>query len=115
VASLDQALTALERAERSAQERERAARPEPARTTPAAPAPQRKTRLSFKEQRELDGMEASLEAAEKAQTAAEAKVSDPAVAADHTKMAAACKALESEQAAVAALYARWQELESKRS
>jgi len=42
-------------------------------------------------------------------------VSDPAVAADHTKMAAACKALESAQAAVAALYARWQELESKRS
>ena len=115
VASLDQALTALERAERSAQERERAARPEPARTPPAVPAPQRKTRLSFKEQRELDGMEAALETAEKAQAAAEAKVSDPAVAADHTKMAAACKALESAQAAVAALYARWQELESKRS
>jgi hypothetical protein len=47
--------------------------------------------------------------------AAEAKVGDPVVAADHTKMAAAGKALESAQAAVAALYARWQELESKRS
>ena len=46
--------------------------------------------------------------------AAEARVADPAIASDHQKMAAACQSLEAAQAAVAALYARWQELESKR-
>jgi ATP-binding cassette subfamily F protein uup len=78
----------------------------------AASGPRR--RLSFKEQRELDGMEAAIAAAEAAQAKAEARVADPAVGADHVKMAAACQALESAQAAVAGLYSRWQELESKR-
>ncbi|NBU42322.1 MAG: ABC transporter ATP-binding protein, partial [Planctomycetia bacterium] len=98
----------------SAQEGERAART-PTTAAPARPAPPTRTRLSYKEQRELDGMEAAIEAAERAHTAAEARVSDPAIAADHQKMAAACADLDRAQAAVAALYARWQELESKRA
>ena len=126
VASLTQALAALERAERGAQERDRAARggaasaaaatAAPATTTAAAPAEPagNRRRLSFKEQRELEGIEAAVEAAERAATTAEARLSEPGVAADHAKMAAACKALETAQAAVATLYARWQELESKR-
>jgi ATP-binding cassette subfamily F protein uup len=117
VASLDQALAALERSERAAAERERAART-PAAQPAAAPKPADaagpRRRLSFKEQRELEGMEAAIEAAEKAHAAAEARVADPSVASDHQKMAAACGALETAQHAVAALYARWQELESKR-
>jgi hypothetical protein len=59
-------------------------------------------------------MEAAVEAAERAATTAEARLSEPGVAADHAKMATACKALETAQAAVTTLYARWQELESKR-
>ena len=45
---------------------------------------------------------------------AEARVSDPSIAADHQKMAAACADLDRAQATVTSLYARWQELESKR-
>ena len=124
VASLDQALAALERSERAAgqAERERAASRPAAVAAPAdadAPAaapdasgPRR--RLSYQEQRELEGMEAAIEAAERAHAAAEASVADPAVAADHPRMAAACRALEAAQAAVARLYERWQELERKR-
>ena len=124
VASLDQALAALERSERAAgqAERERAASRPAAVAAPAdadAPAaapdasgPRR--RLSYKEQRELEGMESAIEAAERAHAAAEASVADPAVAADHPRMAAACRVLEESQAAVARLYERWQELERKR-
>ncbi len=93
-----------------------AARTESAAATPSAPAPtgQRK-RMSFKEQRELDGMEAAIHAAEAAQAAAEARVNDPAVAADHQAMARACRALEEAHTTVTTLYARWQELESRRN
>lgn len=59
-------------------------------------------------------MEAAIEAAERAAATAEARVADPAVAADHARMARACTELEQAQAAVAALYERWQELERKR-
>ena len=71
-------------------------------------------RLNFKEQREFDGMEAAVEAAERAHALAEARVGEPGIAANHAKMAAACQALEVAQLAVTTLYARWQELESKR-
>ncbi|MFO0962551.1 MAG: ABC-F family ATP-binding cassette domain-containing protein [Phycisphaerales bacterium] len=121
VASLPQALAALERAELA---QERAASPASvasaatAASTPAAdpapPASGPRRRLNFKEQRELDGMEAAIEAAERAAATAEARVADPAVAADHARMARACTELEQAQAAVAALYERWQELERKR-
>jgi ATP-binding cassette subfamily F protein uup len=124
VASLDQALAALERSERAAgqAERERAAsRPAavaaPADASAPAAAPDAsgpRRRLSYKEQRELEGMESAIEAAERAHAAAEASVADPAVAADHPRMAAACRVLEESQAAVARLYERWQELERKR-
>ena len=121
VASIDQALAALERAERAVQQRDRAERQggavpaaSDAAVEPSSAASGPRRRLSFKEQRELDGMEAAIAAAEAAQATAEARVADPAVGADHVRMAAACQALESAQAAVATLYARWQELESKR-
>jgi hypothetical protein len=45
---------------------------------------------------------------------AEARVADPAVAADHVKMAAACKSLDEAQEKIHTLYVRWQELETKR-
>jgi ATP-binding cassette subfamily F protein uup len=119
VASLDQALAALARAEQGSDAAARTAARGPAPIVAAAagavasgPGPRRK--LSFKEQRELDSMETAIESAERAHAAAEARVADPAVAADHVRMAAACAELERAQSAVQALYARWQELESKR-
>ena len=119
VASLDQALAALARAEQGSDAAARTAARGPAPIVAAAagavasgPGPRRK--LSFKEQRELDSMETAIESAERAHATAEARVADPAVAADHVRMAAACAELERAQSAVQALYARWQELESKR-
>jgi ATP-binding cassette subfamily F protein uup len=119
VASLDQALAALARAEQGSDAAARTAARGPAPIVAAAagavasgPGPRRK--LSFKEQRELDSMETAIESAERAHAAAEARVADPAIAADHFRMAAACAELEQAQSAVQTLYARWQELESKR-
>ena len=66
------------------------------------------------EQRELDGMELAIEAAERVCADAEAAVADPKVSANHARLAEACQRLESAQASVAALYARWQELEARR-
>ncbi len=116
VASLDQALVALERAERATQERDRAiGRAERAAMveTPPPQASLRK-RLGFKEQREYDGIEAAVHAAEEAARCAETLLHDPVIVADHVKMARACQALDVAQAKVATLYARWQELEDKR-
>ena len=67
------------------------------------------------DQRELDGMESAIEAAERVCADAEAAVADPGIAANHARLADACQRLEAVQAAVAALYARWQELEARRS
>ena len=125
VASLDQALSALERAERETQERDRASqRAEradavragggPSPVTPAQSAAVARKRLNFKEQREFDGIEAAVHAAEEVSHTAEARLRDPAIAADHVKMAQACQALDAAHAKVATLYARWQELESRR-
>ncbi|MSR44602.1 MAG: ABC transporter ATP-binding protein [Phycisphaerales bacterium] len=128
VASLDQALTALERAERATQVRHRESQREvradtqrdaqrDASANAAAPAtfsPALRKKLSYKEQREFDGIERAVHDAEAAAHAAEARVADPEVAADHLKMAQACTALDEAHATVHSLYARWQELESKR-
>lgn len=116
VASLDQALAVLERSEQVAQDESRAARGQSMQTvkSPSAATTPTRKKLSFKEQREFDGIEAAVHAAEDASRLAEARVSDPVVAADHVKMAAACQTLDVAHAKVATLYARWQELESKR-
>ena len=116
VASLDQALASLERAEQASARALRASANASANATaPAMHAPSLKRKLGYIEQRELDGMEAAINAAERACAEAEATVADPKVAANHARMAEACQRLEAAQAAVAALYARWQELEAKRS
>jgi len=70
-------------------------------------------RLSFKEQRELEGIEEAILAAEERKSAAEAALSDPAT---YQKGGEGVVALRAEMDAAAAeaelLYARWQELES---
>jgi ATP-binding cassette subfamily F protein uup len=83
---------------------------------PAAQAPARQQRkpgkLSFKQQRELDGMEAAILAAEERKAGAEAALASPDT---YMKEAARVPALQAELAAAAndveRLYRRWQELQ----
>jgi ABC transport system ATP-binding/permease protein len=87
----------------------------PAAAKPAKPrsvSPSR-PRLSYREQREWDQMEAAIleaeERVEHCRTAAE----EPAVATDHKALHERHAALAAAQAAVEELYARWAELEAK--
>jgi ABC transport system ATP-binding/permease protein len=120
VASLTQALRALAESEVAASKASAAA----ARTTPAAPpsattstavAAPAKKKLSYKEQREFDGMEKAIAAAEKKHTDLEAKLNDAKLVADQAAYAKACDAAGAAQAEIARLYARWEELEQKRN
>ena len=110
-ASLEQAIRA-DLAQRNAAEK--STQPRQAVKPAAKPKPKR-GKLGFNEQREFDSIESDIEKAEQAAEDAEAEILKPAVMADHEKMSAACERLETEQARVAELYARWDELEKKRS
>lgn len=73
-------------------------------------------RLGFKEQRELDGMEAAILAAEQRKSAAEAALADPVTYQQGGAAVAALRAeLEAAGGEAERLYARWQELEAVRS
>ena len=87
------------------------ARPAAPRPAPARPATKR---LSYLEQREWDGMEASILAAEAARDDCEAATHDPAVATDAAALGERYRALEDATAAVDRLYARWAEHDAKR-
>ncbi len=91
------------------------AKPAPA-ATPAKPAaaPPRGKKLSYKEQQEWDGIEAAITAAEEAVAARTADV-EAAATKGRDVLTAACAAMEAAQKQVETLYARWQELEAKRS
>ncbi|MET0406478.1 MAG: ABC-F family ATP-binding cassette domain-containing protein, partial [Cystobacter sp.] len=81
---------------------------------PAAAEPKQARKpgkLSYKEQRELDGMEAAIEAAETRKGALEAQLLDPAVYSSATKAAGVQKELEAAAADVDRLYGRWQALQ----
>jgi ATP-binding cassette subfamily F protein uup len=87
----------------------------PASARGLSPRARRPGKLSFKEQREYEGMEAAILEAEERKSALEARLSDPAT---YQREGAAVPRLQSELAAAAAevdrLYARWQELEALR-
>jgi ATP-binding cassette subfamily F protein uup len=93
--------------------RERAAAPRAASAPRAARAPAAK-RLSWSEQREWEGMEGAILAAEAHRDACTAAVHDPEVASDAATLAARYRALQDAHDAVDRLYARWAELDSKR-
>jgi ABC transport system ATP-binding/permease protein len=78
------------------------------------PAPQAKVRLTWKEQRELEGMEDAIHAAEASVETLQARVSERAVMADHVKLHEAYDALAKAQHEVERLYARWAELDAKK-
>jgi ATP-binding cassette subfamily F protein uup len=101
------ALAGLDQWEAWALERKGAA---PARRS-AAKAPGRKRR-GFNEQRELEGIEARIHAAESARNDLREQSEDPGHASDAAKLVAILAALEEKQAEVDRLYARWAELEA---
>ena len=69
-------------------------------------------KLSFKEQRELESMEAEVETAEKRKAAAEAALADPQTyAKDPLRVPALQRELETSSSAIERLYRRWQELQ----
>ena len=93
-----------------------AAEPEPRRPSserPVEPPRERPKRLGYREQREWDGMEAAILAAELAVEACQLAVDDPAIASDPTALQERYAALEAARADVDRLYARWAELEAK--
>jgi ABC transport system ATP-binding/permease protein len=73
----------------------------------------RKGRLSYMEQREFDGMEAIIFAAESDLELAKKATESPEIAQNSAKLLTAIKALETAQNEVDRLYARWTELEEK--
>ena len=94
---------------------------QPRRETPAraaaASAPSvaasKPKRLGSLEQREFDAMEATVLAAEERLAEAKKRAEDPAIAADADALQLHYAELQSAQAEVDRLYARWAELESK--
>jgi ATP-binding cassette subfamily F protein uup len=81
----------------------------------AAAAPAKKLRLTWNEQRELEGIEAKILDAESELELLQQAMADPVVSADHAKMRDICTRADAAQQLVTSLYARWQELEAKRS
>jgi ATP-binding cassette subfamily F protein uup len=108
--SVGQWLTAYERSTPEPPRPAKGTAPAPPRPTPAAAKPRK---LSYREQQELEGMEAAILAAEEAVAARTADV-ERAATSGHVALAEACRALEDAQHAVERLYARWQELEARR-
>ncbi|MHB8878388.1 MAG: ABC-F family ATP-binding cassette domain-containing protein [Myxococcaceae bacterium] len=89
-----------------------AAKPAAAPERAAPPAPKR-AKLSYMDQRELDGMEAAIEAAEKKKSELEARLADPSTYTnDPAGVAALQAAMQSATRDVDWLYARWQVLQS---
>lgn len=112
VADLEQALRALKSFEAAAESADsRASTPRAAATT--APAPTQRKKLSYKDQREYDGIEAAIAAAEAVASKADEHMNDPSLQSNHVAFRKACDASAAAHTEVARLYARWEELEAK--
>ena len=101
------------RAARQLREKETpVARPEPKPIPAATPAPAAKTKkLSFKDQRELDSMEATIQAVEKKVAEIQTTLDDPQFYVTRSQEAAGLMSeMEAHQAEIAALYERWEQL-----
>ena len=104
-----------ELAARTAEEEKKSAPSSPAtRQVPAPGAPKTKKKLTWKEERELEGMESAIEEAEKKVAGYETLFSSPDFFSAHGADAPKLKEeFEEAQKRVACLYARWEELEKK--
>ncbi|HYW06463.1 MAG TPA: hypothetical protein VE913_05880, partial [Longimicrobium sp.] len=79
---------------------------------PAAPRPSTERKLSYKERKEMDGMEAAITAAEARKEACSARLADPALyTSPQDEVQRATADFRDASDAVDALYARWAELE----
>ncbi|HEX9124842.1 MAG TPA: ABC-F family ATP-binding cassette domain-containing protein [Methylomirabilota bacterium] len=83
--------------------------------TSALPPRRRTKRLSYREQREWEGMERAVLEAEAAAVVCEQAAQDPAIASDPAALQTSYAALEAARAEIARLYARWAELEAKQA
>jgi ATP-binding cassette subfamily F protein uup len=110
-ASVDQWLTAFEKAETErASQSEASPAPERAAISPA----KKPRKLSYRDQQEWEQMETAILAAED-EVAQRTAAVERAATAGHVALADACRALEEAQRAVERLYGRWEELEAKRA
>jgi ATP-binding cassette subfamily F protein uup len=82
----------------------------PAAPETPAPAPARKRRLGFKEQRELDAMEANIHAAEELLARLTAESALPENASNASALSELTRKMAAAQAEIDRLYARWAEL-----
>jgi ATP-binding cassette subfamily F protein uup len=86
--------------------------PVAAKPAPATPKANGKRKLSFKEQRELDGMEAAIASVEARVAELEEQLNDPKFYAERSREVSGVLAqIDSGKAEAARLYARWEELE----
>jgi ABC transport system ATP-binding/permease protein len=95
-------------------------RKRPRASKKAAEPPKKKpraapTKLSFKEQREFDGLETAIEQATETVEQTQREMEDPAIVADADRLSQCFEAHQVAQAGLEALYSRWYELESKRA
>ncbi len=103
------------RAQRRAEKKEAARQVEARAPTPAAPVERpAAAKLTWKEERELAGMEAAIQGADARKEALEASLADPALyQGNPDKIAALTKRLNLVITEIAKLYDRWEELESR--
>ena len=80
---------------------------------PAAETPKKKGKLSYKEQRELDEMESTIEKAETLLAQIQTQLADPANTSNFGKLQELTSSLEKQQKLVDGLYKRWDELNAK--
>jgi ATP-binding cassette subfamily F protein uup len=83
---------------------------EPSRFVSQAQPIARKKKLSFKDQRELDGMETAIQKAEAVLASLEREAAAPEVATNATRLTELTLKVSAAQAEVDRLYARWAEL-----
>ncbi|MGH7448401.1 MAG: ABC-F family ATP-binding cassette domain-containing protein, partial [Longimicrobiales bacterium] len=91
------------------QERARTGKPKP------APAKSAAKRLTWPEERELEGLDVHIIAAEAARDALEARLADPKLYRDPAAVAEVTASFTAARAGVEALYRRWAELEERKS
>jgi ATP-binding cassette subfamily F protein uup len=100
------------RENRRAQESRKIATPAP---KAGAPSSKSKKTLTTKELKELEGMEEAIHTAEQKLKDAQARMDDPAIAANVGELLKRHKEVDAEKANLEALFKRWEELEAKKN
>lgn len=90
-------------------------RPPSPRDRAARPSSSKRKGLSYNEQKEWDQIEAMILAAEEVATACQAAVNDPAIVSSAEELQKRYAALHAAQVEVERLYARWADLDEKRT